>query len=170
LEDDLRSEMATMAAEDQRLRRALHEMVHDPAATAVMWQQIHTVDRANTSRLKQITTDHGWPGRHLVGDGDAWLLVQHADRDPAFQHDCLELLDTAATCRDVDPMHLAYLTDRVATGEGRPQTYGTQLTVVDGRYVPLPVRDIDVVHARRAAVGLEPLDQYVSRFRSDGNR
>ena len=41
---------------------------------------------------------HGWPGRSLVGEQgamDAWLLAQHADRQPGFQRRALSLLAMA---------------------------------------------------------------------------
>ena len=50
------------------------------------------VDEENTAWFKGVVDKHGWPGRRLVGhDGElaAFLLVQHADRDAAFQKRCL---------------------------------------------------------------------------------
>jgi hypothetical protein len=49
----------------------------------------------------------------------AWLLVQHADHDPAFQRVCLELLGGAVRAGEADVRHHAYLTDRVLLAEGR---------------------------------------------------
>src|SRR4051794_10939213 len=49
---------------------------------------LRRVDRDNTKRLGEIVAEHGWPTTTLVGkDGAnaAWLLVQHADTEPAFQ-------------------------------------------------------------------------------------
>jgi hypothetical protein len=51
-------------------------------------EHLQAVDAANTARMKRIVAERGWPGRSLVGDDGAqaaWLLVQHADHDPAFQ-------------------------------------------------------------------------------------
>lgn len=53
--------------------------------------------------------------------------------------------------------HAAYLTDRVAMNEGRPQIYGTQISdVKDGEGVPWPIADPQQLDARRASVGLPP--------------
>jgi hypothetical protein len=49
----------------------------------------------NTARLKEVVAKHGWPGKSLVGEDGAfaaWLLVQHADADAAFQKQRLELM------------------------------------------------------------------------------
>jgi hypothetical protein len=57
------------------------------------------------------------------------------------------------------------LEDRVALGEGRPQTYGSQLRT-DGNgplYVPA-IADPDHVDERRAAVGLPPMADYVKHW------
>jgi hypothetical protein len=65
----------------------------------------------------------GWPLRSKVGEQAAtaaWLLAQHADARPDFQRRCLHLLTVAVDHGEADPAHLAYLTDRVLCGEGRP--------------------------------------------------
>ena len=49
---------------------------------------LSAVDAVHTARLKAIVAAHGWPTVAQVGqDGAdaAWLLAQHADKDPAFQ-------------------------------------------------------------------------------------
>lgn len=91
-------------------------------------------------------------GRDDDGAQQAWLLVQHADADLAFQKDCLARLERAVAAGDASPADLAYLHDRVAVGEKRKQRYGTQ-------YGP-PIEDEANVDARRAAVGLGTLAEY----------
>jgi hypothetical protein len=88
--------------------------------------------------------------------------VQHADHDREFQRQCLQLLQAAVAAGDSRPIELAYLTDRVRVGEGRPQVYGTQLTLVDGELVPQPIEDEAHVDERRGAIGLEPLAEYIA--------
>ena len=67
-----------MAETDQDARRNL--VLDDEDTIAAM----QAVDLANTTRLREIVSADGWPGRSLVGtDGAhaAWLLAQHADPD-----------------------------------------------------------------------------------------
>ena len=61
---------------------------------------------------------------------------------------------------------LALLEDRVALGEGRKQTYGSQIGFDEssGKYYVLPLEDPDKVDQRRASVGLGPLADYVKRW------
>jgi hypothetical protein len=122
-----------------------------------------SVDVANTQRMKEIVEQIGWPTRSKVGkhaSERAWLLVQHADLDRAFQRMCLELMKAQAA-GEVKPANIAYLEDRVRVGEGRPQVYGTQFyTDEAGNLGPQPIEDPDHVDERRQAVGLQPLSEY----------
>ena len=114
------------------------------------------VDQRHTHAMKEIVPWYGWPGERLVGllgAQAAWLLVQHADHDRPFQKQCLALLEAAVKNDDAQPQHLAYLTDRVCVGEGRPQIYGTQLEY--------PIADPEHVDERRAAIGLSALADYL---------
>jgi hypothetical protein len=53
------------------------------------------------------------------------------------------------------------LTDRVEVKAGRPQIHGTQLSLANGRWVLDPIRDSVGVDARRRAMGLPPLADYL---------
>jgi len=150
---DLRAELLRRVAPDQEARWA-----HDFGA-------MQRADADNLPWIRQVIAEHGWPGRSDVGDDGAdaaWLLVQHADADPAFQRECLGLLTAAAGRGEARRSHLALLTDRVLVAEGQPQEYGTQLRYRDGECVPFPVRDPERVDERRAAMALQPLADYVA--------
>ena len=60
--------------------------------------------------------------------------------------------------------HIAYLTDRVAVNEGRPQRYGTQFTLVDGKMVPQPIENLDELDERRADMGLQSMAEYTQHM------
>jgi hypothetical protein len=151
----LRAELLRRMEKDQAARRA-----RDPAAMA-------EADAENLPWLRQLIAEHGWPGASMVGtDGAhaAWLLTQHAGRDPAFQRQCLGLLAAAVETGEATRQELAYLTDRVLLAEGKPQEYGTQVTARDGQTVPVDLRHAEVVDDRRAAMGLGPLADYLAHF------
>lgn len=170
MDDELAAELAGMAAEDQRIRRP----PKGSARTFVRRLDLKTameyrrIDAQNADRLRQILSDHGWPGKSLVGDQgahDAWLIAQHADRDPAFQRQALELLAEAVAHGEAKPRELAYLTDRVRVNEGREQVFGTQMRPDEnGVPVPAPIEDPERLDERRTRVGLGPFDQYVRGF------
>jgi Family of unknown function (DUF6624) len=122
-----------------------------------------SIDVENTQRMKEFVEQMGWPTRSKVGGHAsemAWLLVQHADHDRAFQQTCLDLMK-AQVAGEVLPGNIAYLEDRVRVGEGRPQIYGTQFyTDEAGNFGPRPIEDPEHVDERRQAVGLQPLSEY----------
>ncbi len=157
----LRAELLEMSRIDQAARRGI-------ALPELEGLSMMDVDATHTARMKEIVAEYGWPGESLVGeDGarSAWLLVQHADMQPAFQRECLDLM-TAAPEGDVSPLDLAYLTDRVLVNEGQKQIYGTQFHMVDGQSVPRPIEDEANIEARRAAVGLSSMKEYTARMQN----
>jgi hypothetical protein len=90
-----------------------------------------------------------------------FLLVQHADRDPAFQAEMLPHLAEAYRRGEIPGQSLALLTDRVAKAQGRPQVYGTQTTFRGREPIVDPIADSANVDARRAELGLPPLAVYM---------
>ena len=127
------------------------------------WQQ---VDARNTADLKELIEIHGWFTISRFGaeaDNDAWLLVQHADQDRAFQERILAILEPLAAKGETRPEHYAYLYDRVS----KPQRYGTQGRCVGkGLWEPLEVEDPARLDERRASVGLMPEAEYQTHFKN----
>lgn len=152
----LRRELLALVAEDQAARMQMIAHRDDRA----MLDAVAAIDRRTTARMKAIVAAGGWPSRAQVGDDGAhaaWLLVQHADLDLPFQKQCLALMAPLAATGEVAAVDVAYLHDRVAVAEGRPQRYGTQFG--DDRE-PRPIEDPDHVDARRAASGMPSMAEY----------
>lgn len=169
----LRKELLERLKEDQKVRDEMEAvfsksdgkpMKLDP----VVRERWLSVDKNNTDWLKQVIQKHGWVGKSLVGvDGAhaAWLLLQHADHDVEFQKKCLFLMEKAVKSGEAQGKDFAYLIDRVRTGEGKLQLYGTQMMLKEGgKYVPLPIEDESNVDKRRAAVGLPTLAESIKEF------
>lgn len=160
----LRQELLKRVSEDQRIRNELiRKGIDHPDPTLL--DQMKKIDATNTTRLKVIIKQHGWPGPKLIGrDGtDAFfLLAQHAD--PAFQEKVLPLLQTAYRRGILTGQNYALFTDRVLVQSGKPQIYGTAAKPMDqwnGREpVFQPIEDEANVDKRRAAMGLMPLSEY----------
>jgi len=156
----LRDELLAMMAVDQAARNALIASdFQDETALLAM----RDIDRRNTTRMKAIVAATGWPTRTQVGNPAAraaWLLVQHADADPAFQADCLERMEPLVAAGEASGEDFAYLTDRVLVNAGKRQRYGTQMEQVDGTFQPKPVDEPEALDARRAEVGLPSMDVY----------
>lgn len=124
-------------------------------------------DHENTEWLKRIVAEQGWPKRSDVGDkaaGEAWLLVQHADADPAFQLTVLRAMEPLLRSGDVSKTDYAYLYDRVMLKITGKQRYGTQAMCDSGRRLPQPLEDAKVVNLRRAEVGLNPVAEYLAEM------
>jgi membrane dipeptidase len=163
---ELQNEIKEMVRVDQEMRNRF--IAGGSNVDKKLIEELHAIDAKNTARMKEIIAAHGWPGKSLVGTTgahNAWLLIQHADRDPPFQKQCLELLKAAVAQSEASGKDLAYLTDRVLLADGKKQVYGTQFTQVNGNYEPRPLEDPDQVDDRRKDVGLEPLAEYAKRLR-----
>lgn len=128
------------------------------------------VDRRNNQFLGPWLKACGWPDARNGGEereGLVWLLVQHADQERPLQDFAVELLRRKVLEGGAPPIHLAYLEDRIAIGRERPQRYGTQLERTGPCSLePLPLDSRKDVDARRAQVGMEPLDQYLRKVRT----
>lgn len=167
----LRDEVLKRMAVDQAVRKAL--FVDGPKPSPEKIEKLNEVDRDNTAWLKGVIAKHGWPGRTLVGERatkGVWLMVQHADLDRPFQRECLTLLEKALAAGEVPKKDVAYLTDRVLVGEGKPQRYGTQFTEKDGVMVPQPIEDAAQVDARRASMGLGTMEEYAAQMQRTFSR
>jgi hypothetical protein len=125
-------------------------------------------DHANTEWLKGIVAAQGWPRVSVVGEraaGAAWLLVQHADADPAFQLQALRLMEPLVATGEVSKQNYAYLYDRVMLKLTGKQLYATQMgACADGRREPRPLDDPEKVDARRKAIGLDSLADYEAQM------
>jgi hypothetical protein len=156
---ELHRELLEMRAEDQRVRKELMDAGELGGAYVPRMEAVHV---RNAQRLRELIQQHGWPDEEAAGkDGAeaAWFIVQHAVGDPALQRDSLRLLRAAAEQGRVPRWHVAYLEDRVAMHEGRPQRYGTQWMddPVDGRVRPWTLADPEQVNTLRAEMGMQPM-------------
>jgi len=126
----------------------------------------------HAERLWAILDDYeAWPGRSLVGDDGAraaWLVAQFAIDDVGLQRRCLEMLEVSVACGDADPVHLAYLLDRVRMNDGRDQLYGSQFVLGEhGELEPWPVDNPVAVDTRRAKLGLPPFAEHAATMRRE---
>ena len=117
--------------------------------------------------LESIIRRYGYPGFKEVGEKSSsnfLLLVQHADAHPDFQRRMLKLMQAQVKAKNASPRNYAYLTDRVAQAAGKPQEYGTQVEFTGpgiGKARPRSLRDPKNVNKRRAAIGMETLEEYL---------
>lgn len=162
-EPPLKAELEAMLESDQRPRAELPVLAarHGAGSAEVKALASRTMaqDRANQQRLAEILDKQGWPARASLGataSEAAFVVLQHAPL--ALQQRYLPMLRAAVQAGDAEPRWQGLMEDRVRTGEGRPQLYGTQLGLhPDGRPMLLPIDAPEQIDARRAAIGLEPI-------------
>lgn len=170
-------ELLTRAAGDQLIRRAFEgaEQVWgplSPGAKARTDTALNTLmcetDGANTTWLKADIAANGWFRISTSGEmasRTAWLMVQHADRDRAFQKEVLAMLEPLVATGETSAANYAYLWDRVAVGENRPQRYGTQgRCAAKDVWEPFELEDPDRVEALRAEADIGTLAEYAGRM------
>jgi hypothetical protein len=161
VDSSLRSELVRLGREDQASRDKFGAAAarNDTA----YGRQLMAADSARTKRLRAIVRAYGWPGRSLVGkDGAAaaWLILQHSP-STEFQKALLPTLWAAAERGEMEKADVAMLTDRVLVHTGHPQRYGSQFSVQNGRLLPDSIEDLPGLEARRTAVGLPGMAEYV---------
>lgn len=132
--------------------------------------ELEAMDAGNADYLAAVFDALGWPGRAKVGDDGAAAAVQLLQRGvsrPDLQRRALSLMMEAAGEGQANMIDVAHFADRVAVFEGKPQLFGTQLDWSEaGELVPAPMEPEEDVAARRAAVGLPPLEELLAHARS----
>jgi hypothetical protein len=76
----------------------------------------------------------------------------------------LPVLERAAAAGEIGKTDVALLTDRVLVHSGKPQRYGNSFSFKNGRLVADPIDDIRGLDARRAALGLATMSEYVRQL------
>ncbi|KAK0351541.1 hypothetical protein LTR94_024562, partial [Friedmanniomyces endolithicus] len=98
----------------------------DAVSTRIREVQLEDHPRAKdllTRTAKDQLYRHGFTGADQArASNAAWLMAQHADRDPQFQ----AMMEPLVKSGEVSLANYAYLFDRIAVGADRPQRYGTQ--------------------------------------------
>ncbi|MGB3801287.1 MAG: DUF6624 domain-containing protein [Lewinella sp.] len=133
------------------------------------WRNLN-IDSMGRALLRDFVPLHGFPTVAQIGkDGmDAvFLIIQHADQDPAWQAAQLPAMGTAFERGDIGGNDLAMLTDRVRINAGQPQLYGTQVVPSNdgtGAVGLLSVADSLNLDRRRMEMGMVPINHYLRNF------
>ena len=123
----------------------------------------------NAKRLQEIIVEIGWPSRNKVGDQGsqaAWLIVQHAISWPSFMKSCLTLMSDQLEQSAIDTVHIAYLSDRIAMYEDRPQSYSTQFIIGPQDQLVFYQLDAPVgqINQRRQQLGLSSIEEKLAEL------
>ena len=160
----LLEELKTRVEADQSARRKWLANPDDESLARAVDEK----DAANVAWLRELLAKSGFPKASQVGHQGvhlAWVLSQHADQDPKLQSDLLPVLEQRHASGELPANDLARSTDRMLLASGKPQRYGTQFDWFAGTFELPDPRELAVVDAERARLGLMPLADYVCTLR-----
>ena len=129
--------------------------------------QLERQHKANSARLQEIINRYGFPtqvNRLPQVHQAAWRIVQHAIGEPDFMRYC-HYLFRRFSLQEIPMSSRAYLEDRIAFYERRPQKFGTQFDCgLDGVWNVWWLADAVGIEKWRKRAGLPPLDEVRQRF------
>lgn len=143
----VRRQLFLHAAEDQLARESLSRAAArtyaaglSPTALrlldALVSYDAVAADAANRAWFETLLDRDGWFD-DADADSAAWLIIQHADMDRAFQGQALLKL-AALDESQTSVVRLGFLYDRWAAGTGRPPGFGLPGQCADGAWTPSP--------------------------------
>jgi hypothetical protein len=141
---------------------------YDSKEMKELWVAINKSDSINLVKVKLVLDKYGWLGADVVGqtgNSTLFLVIQHADLKT--QEHYLPMMKEAVKNKKASPPDLALLVDRIEMRNNRPQIYGSQINMKDGKYIIYTIIDEPNVNKRRAEVGLQPLENYVQMWGID---
>ncbi|WP_130736032.1 DUF6624 domain-containing protein [Flavobacterium sp. J27] len=137
-------------------------------------ESMKALHNKNAKALAVIIEKIGYPTVDKVGkeaNEAAWLIIQHAIEQPKFMKKCAQLLEIAVNENNASPINLAYLIDRIAVFEDRPQLYGTQFDWDEnGELSPNLFYHWDKVNERRISIGLNTLEEQTEIIRQNAKK
>jgi hypothetical protein len=148
-------------------------LIHDKQLYNGYSKEMEALHIRNAEKLHEIIDSIGFPTVEKVGkeaNEAAWLIIQHAISQPEFMKKCLVLMQREMKQTLHELRQKAYLTDRIAVFEGKPQQYGTQFDWDDdGLLSPSPFDDLEKVNERRRYIGLNSLEEQTAVVRSQAS-
>lgn len=132
-------------------------------------EEMAKLHKQNTKILNDIIDQIGYPTIDKVGKEGSeatWLIIQHSIGQPVFMKKCAKLLEEQVSDDRANKKNLAYLTDRIAVFENKPQLYGTQFDWDEnGELSPNNFDDLIKVNLRRNSIGLNSLEKQTEIIR-----
>ena len=167
---DVQTNILRLWREDQSARGVYVALQTKDKTGSKYWaSRLASAHTANIDGMSQIYIESAmknfdWIDEKRFGkevSNHAWLLVQHADRDPEFQSMALKRMEPYLKSRGVSRSNYAFLFDRVAVNTGRKQRYGTQpdWNCVEGQMKLQPLEDPDNVNELRKEMGMDTVEE-----------
>ena len=120
----------------------------------------------NEKKVKHILDTYGWPKKSIIEEQGNWTIsnvLQHSSFEVREKY--LPMMKQAVLDGQLEARFLVRAEDRLATDKGELQIYGGQM-----KYYPetksfnvWPVFDPENIDARRAAIGLGPIKEFLKQ-------
>jgi hypothetical protein len=167
----LKNQLEQIYVRDQTLRQlyrdAEDKFGRDSDEMKYFWQLVSEQDSLNELEVISIIDKRGWVGKSLVGSQanmTLWLVIQHAPIET--QEKYLPLLKESVLAGESKGSHLALLEDRIQMRNGKPQTYGSQITRDEktGEQIVYEIWEPEYVNQRRKKIGLSNIEDYIKTW------
>lgn len=161
----LREELLKMRETDQQARAACKGSADEQLKCSM--ETLEKVDKPNTLRINEIFRQTGFPTSRAVGrDGvEAFLLILQHSPDEALRRKSLKFVTKAYKRKEITPMEYAGYVDRVRVRQNKPQLYGSNFEMKEGKLVMSEVRDRKNLNQRRQKLGLPTIEEYAARLK-----
>lgn len=167
LPDEVCESILSMEKADLALCAALQES--GELARYGYHPRMESLHKENSAKLSAILKTYGFPTLKNSDAGvtaAAWRIVQHSIGAPAFMRGCLRLF-ARYTYEEIPLKERAYLEDRIAFYERRPQRFGTQFDYTrKGVMAVWWLESREEAEALRRTAGLPSLKEAEEAFRN----
>ena len=166
---ELTQQLDSIYVSDQKYRRMISETMSkygdQSTEKKTFWKVIISNDSINLIKVIKILNQYGWLGSNVIGlNGNQalFLVIQHSNLTTMEKY--LPMMIDALNKGNASSQDCALLQDRIEMLNKRPQIYGTQVQMKNGKYEVYKIIDEANVDKRRAEVGLGPLDEYLENW------
>jgi len=164
--EKLRSELLAMVKRDQAARDTC------PIADGIeLVKCLAAVDGPNVKRISEVIYSTGFPTSKEVGvDGvkALFLILQHSE-SIELRLKCKKGIEQAFQDKVLSVSEFTVFVDRLLIKQGKPQIYGSNFDLKDGKMVMSKTKDLTNLDKRRRQIGLPPISEYVKVLREAYN-
>ena len=156
-------------ADDQRYRNEISRLrvapKSKPATLSKLRKKQHRLNKKNVKKIYALFERMGgYPSAKAAGPQQIvpFLVALHAPL--AGQKKLLPYIQKAVEKKEISPIALAHLADRIRVGEGKPQLYGTYVDLDSKPPAFFPIHEPAKVNERRTSVGMYRIEDYARRL------
>jgi hypothetical protein len=161
----------TVFENDQRYRDQISTIEKEygfdsPEMDAIL-KKMKKQDSLDLIIIEKILNERGWLGPDIIGSlGSSTLVAVILHSPPEILEKYLPMMREAVKKGDARADQLAYVEDRHNKHQNRKQVYGSQLDSdpETGEWSVWPIEDPGNVDKRRAEIGLNTIQEYISEW------